>query len=489
MVKAVLDPNEVYKTERFTLKDGLDLTTRAVMMVRNASFTYRNTYNMNLPGFMPNASMLGQNSGNGMLAPGLDFAFGLTDNSYLHKAQHNNWLLNNDSVSYAAATSAGESLQIKMMLEPFMNFRIDVNSSWEKSNSRTIQYMYAGMPESQTGTFSMTVVTLKSAFERKNPDNGYKSKSFERLADNINTVQKRVENQYVGAIYPEGTTLAGSVYNPENGGVNPYSADVLIPAFLAAYTGKDASKSSLNLFPNILSMMPNWSITYSGLNQIPFFQKYFKSFNLKHSYKSVYSMGSYNTFMSYMEYMNNLGFINDITTGNPIPNSMFNIGSVSINESFAPLVGVDMTFNNSLTARLECRKTRVINLSTSAVQVVETISDDITAGASYRISNLKLFGAQQGTGRNKVNNNLNMNLDFSYRNQNALCRNIKTMATQATSGNRAIKLAFSADYIYSKMLTLNFYYDFQSNFPLVSTSSYPTATHDCGITLKFSLTR
>lgn len=444
---------------------------------------------MNLPGFMPNASMLGQNSGNGMLAPGLDFAFGLTDNSYLHKAQHNNWLLNNDSVSYAAATSAGESLQIKMMLEPFMNFRIDVNSSWEKSNSRTIQYMYAGMPESQTGTFSMTVVTLKSAFERKNPDNGYKSKSFERLADNINTVQKRVENQYVGAIYPEGTTLAGSVYNPENGGVNPYSADVLIPAFLAAYTGKDASKSSLNLFPNILSMMPNWSITYSGLNQIPFFQKYFKSFNLKHSYKSVYSMGSYNTFMSYMEYMNNLGFINDITTGNPIPNSMFNIGSVSINESFAPLVGVDMTFNNSLTARLECRKTRVINLSTSAVQVVETISDDITAGASYRISNLKLFGAQQGTGRNKVNNNLNMNLDFSYRNQNALCRNIKTMATQATSGNRAIKLAFSADYIYSKMLTLNFYYDFQSNFPLVSTSSYPTATHDCGITLKFSLTR
>ena len=87
------------------------------------------------------------------------------------------------------------------------------------------------------------------------------------------------------------------------------------------------------------------------------------------------------------------------------------------------------------------------------------------------------------------NINLNMNLDFSYRNQNALCRNIKTMATQATSGNRAVKLAFSADYIYSKMLTLNFYYDFQSNFPLVSTSSYPTATHDCGITLKFSLTR
>jgi cell surface protein SprA len=91
--------------------------------------------------------------------------------------------------------------------------------------------MYAGMPESQTGTFSMTVVTLRSAFEGHNPDNGYKSKSFERFAENINRVHGRVEEQYVGAIYPEGTTLAGSVYNPENGGVNPYSADVLIPAF------------------------------------------------------------------------------------------------------------------------------------------------------------------------------------------------------------------------------------------------------------------
>ncbi len=187
--------------------------------------------------------------------------------------------------------------------------------------------------------------------------------------------------------------------------------------------------------------------------------------------------------------MNGRGFIEDVTSGNPIPSTMFNISSVSINESFSPLCGVNMTFLNDISARLEYRKTRVLTLSTTAVQVVETTSDDITAGAGYKINGVKLFGAQQGTGRNKVSNDLNLRADFSFRNQNAICRNLRDESTQATSGNRAVKFSFQADYTYSRMLTMNFYYDYQSNFPLVSTSAFPTSTHDVGFALKFTLTR
>ena len=319
--------------------------------------------------------------------------------------------------------------------------------------------------------------------------NNYHSRTFDRFINSLPTFRDRIEEMYDGARYPAGSSLAGQLYNPSNGAVDMYSSDVLIPAFLAAYTGRDANKASLDLFPSMLSMLPNWSLTYSGLSKLPFFQKYFKSFNLKHAYKSVYSVGSFNTFNSYIEYMNGRGFIDDVTSGNPIPSSMFNFSSVSINESFAPLAGVDMTFKNNISARFEYRKTRVLTLSTTAVQLVETTSDDITAGAGYKINGLKLFGAKQGTGRNQVSNDLNMSMDFSLRNQNALCRNLRESTTQATSGNRAIKLSFQADYTYSRMLTVNFYYDYQSNFPLVSTSSFPTSTHDAGMTLKFTLTR
>ena len=298
-----------------------------------------------------------------------------------------------------------------------------------------------------------------------------------------------MESVYDGTPYPLQSSRAGEIYRSSENGIDPYSSDVMIPAFLATYTGKNASRCSLDLFPSMLSMLPNWSLTYGGLSKLPFFESHFKSFNLRHAYKSVYAIGNYNTYNSYMEFMNGRGFIQDVTTGFPIPNSMYNIGSVSINESFAPLAGIDMTFKNNITARLEFRKTRVLTLSTTSVQLVETNSDDITAGGGYKITGLQILGARPGTGRNRVSNDLNMSADFSFRNQNALCRNITDGSTQATSGNRALKLSLQADYTYSRMLTLNFYYDYQSNFPLVSTSAYPTSTHDCGFTLKFTLTR
>ena len=488
-LKVQQDPDRTPRNRKYGLSDAVDVSARVLMMVRNVSVTYRNNYSMSLPGFMPESKMFGQNSSAGPMAPGLDFAFGLTGDDYLYKAMSNGWLLSNDSIAHSASSNSSEELQVKMTIEPFTDIKIDANGSWSKSSSNRIQYMYAGMPSSRGGSFNMTVVTIGSAFESHSPRNDYKSRSFERFVSSLPTFSERIESQYEGARYPQGTSLGGQAYDRANGGVDMYSSDVLIPAFLAAYTGHNPKKASLDLFPSMLNMLPNWSVTYSGLSKLPFFQKYFKSFNIRHAYKSVYSIGSFNTFNSYMEYMNGRGFIEDVTSGNPVPSTMFNISSVSINESFAPLAGVDMSFKNNVSARFEFRKTRVLTLSTTAVQLVETTSDDITAGAGYKITGLKLFGANSGSGRTQVSNDLNMSMDFSFRNQNALCRNLRESTTQATSGNRAVKLSFQADYTYSRMLTLNFYYDFQSNFPLVSTSSYPTSTHDAGFTLKFTLTR
>jgi cell surface protein SprA len=46
-----------------------------------------------------------------------------------------------------------------------------------------------------------------------------------------------------------------------------------------------------------------------------------------------------------------------------------------------------------------------------------------------------------------------------------------------------------ADYTLSKLLTMTFFYDHQTNTPLLTSSSYPTTTRDFGLALKFSLTR
>jgi len=463
---------------------------RGLMMVRNASFTYKNTYSMALPGFMPAmGGLLGQSTLGPGAAPGWDFAFGLIGDDYLQRASDRGWLLRNDSVAYSSASSAVEELQVKVTVEPVRDFKVDVNGNWSKNNSRTVQFMYAGMPETRTGQFTMTTVTLGSAFEPRRSADGYRSAWFDRFVESLAAMQRRVEAQYTGAPYPAQSSLAGSTFDPANGSVSTFSPDVMIPAFLATYSGRSAEGSSLTLFPSMLSMLPNWRVTYGGLSKLEFFQKYFKSVNINHSYKSVYSVGSFGTYSSYMAYMNGLGFIEDVTTGNPIPSSMFDISAVSINEQFAPLIGIDVTTPNNLTAKLEYKKSRVLNLSLTAVQLVETCSDDIVVGMGYKVVGLKMLGARPGTGRSRVSNDLNLRADFSLRDQSALCRSVQELTTQATSGNKAVKVSLSADYAYSKMLTLNAYFDHQTNIPVVSASAYPTSTNDFGVSLKFSLTK
>jgi len=466
------------------------LSSRALMMVRNASFTYKNTRSMTLPGFLPQiGGLLGQSTLGAGAAPGWDFALGFTGDDYLQRASDRGWLLHNDSVAYTSASSNVEELQMKVTVEPARDVKIDVSGNWTKTDSRSVQFMYAGMPETRTGQFNMSTITLGSAFEPRSSSNGYHSAYFDRFVESLNAMRQRVEAQYAGATYPAQSSLAGSTFDPANGGVSLYSPDVIIPAFLATYSGRSTESAALSLFPSMLSMLPNWRITYGGLSKLAFFQKYFKSVNINHSYKSIYSVGSFGTYSSYMAYMNDLGFIEDVTTGNPIPSSMFDISSVSINEQFSPLIGIDVTTPNNLTAKLEYKKTRVMNLSLTAVQLVETCSDDIVIGMGYKIVGFRMLGARAGTGRNRVSNDLNLRADFSLRDQSALCRNIQELTTQATSGNKAVKLSFSADYAYSKMLTLNAYFDHQTNIPVVSASAYPTSTNDFGISLKFSLTK
>ncbi len=490
------------------------VVARGLMMLRNVSMSYRSQHAISIPGFMPSVGdVFGQRRGD-IMSPGLDFAFGLAGDDYVNKAAERGWLLIDESVATPAAFSNTEDFQLRMTLEPVRNLKIDMNASRTQTKAKNIQYMFSGMPATQSGTFNMTTISMGSALEGMGKaDNGYRSASFERFCLSLDGFRQRVESQYAGVSYPDGSRLAGKTFDAVNGGVNKYSADVMIPAFLSTYTSMGGS--GLDIFPALSRMLPNWSIRYSGLSQLPWFRDHFKSVNLSHSYKSVFAVGSYSSYSTFMEYMNGLGFINDATSGNPVPNSMFNVSTVSINEAFSPLLGVDITLLNNMTCKLEYRTTRVLNLSMTSVQINESSSRDWVIGMGYKINDFsfssltggkkkvaqkpgnKANGQQQRNqqqrtttrGKSNVNHDLNLRLDLSYRNQATIVRDIASVTSSASGGNKAFKLAFSADYTLSRLLTMSFYYDQQTNMPLLSSSSYPTTTRDFGLSMKFSLTR
>ena len=476
---------------------------RLLMMVRSVNVSFRSQYQMNLPGFMPNVGdVFGQRSGGG-LSPGLDFAFGLIGDSYIDKAFDRGWLLSNDSVATTNATvNSSQDVQVKATLEPIRDLKIDLSASRTDNRAKSIQFMYAGMPTTLSGSFNMTTISLRGSLAGMgSADNGYQSDAFDHFCELIPEFQQRVQAQYADA--PQ-------MVKGQCADVNEYGADVLVPAFLSAYT--TGAGSSLDIFPAITRMLPNWTIRYTGLSKLPWISNHLKSVNINHAYKSVYSVGSYASYSSWQEYMNGLGFVTSQTTGMLQPSSMYNVSTVSINEAFSPLIGLDATFQNDLTAKLEYRTTRVINLSMTSVQLNESLSRDWVVGVSYKIHDFDLFSpkanrkiskAQKGkkdsqTSQNNrssrssssgVNHDLNLRLDVSLRSQAAITRDIATGISSASSGNSAFKLSFMADYTLSRLLTLTAYYDTQTNTPLLSSSSYPTTTHDFGISMKFSLTR
>ena len=116
-----------------------------------------------------------------------------------------------------------------------------------------------------------------------------------------------------------GTGYANTPFNPENGAVNPSGSDVMIPAFMAAYSGKRRRKVDLNPFPGIKSILPNWRVTYDGLSKIPAMKKVLKSFTLTHAYQCTYSVGSFSSYTDWVSIGEGLGFTHDALTGNPIP--------------------------------------------------------------------------------------------------------------------------------------------------------------------------
>ena len=486
---------EVLKTEKSLWRDISEYALRLATSPRSLSVRYRNTRSLSLPLFAPEiGNIFGQTRSAGPMSPGLDFAFGFTDESYINKALDRGWLITDDGQTSPAIWANTNELNIEANFELFKGFKVQLTFNRTDNRNSQIQFMYAGMPTSLSGSYTKTHCAIATALRSSKADDGYRSEAFDRFLEYIPEVRSRVEALYAGTSYPstgfmDGNPYAGMPFSPEVGTVSETSGDVLIPAFIAAYTGRSAEKQTLDPFPSFSAVLPNWRITYDGLLNMGNMRSIFKNFTLSHAYQCTYSVGSYSSFLNWAQAGGaNRGFTLDELSGNPIPSSPYNISSVAITERFAPLVGVSMTFKNELQVNAEYRDQRTLTLNTSAGQVVEAAQRGITIGAGYKIVGfntvLKMKGSQTG-----VSNDLTLNADFSFQHNSALIRRIEENYTQPTSGTNSLNINFTASYILSKRLTVSAYFDHQVNTPIVTTGSYPTTSSSYGISFNLSLAR
>lgn len=456
----------------------------------NLSFRTRT----DLPGYQPEiGDFFGQKNAKGVLQPGVAFAFGLDGGmDFVKRALENELLvINRENITPALFNETG-NLRMEAVLEPVKGLIISLNVMYEDNRRTEMQYMVDGMPVIRGGSFAMSTMSISSAFENSNQSNGYYSAAFEKFIKNRETISVRVQEQYSALNPPLGfNNNSTSNTNLNQGSINftnntdiqninsisplikSNSADVLIPAFLAAYTGKDPGKTGLTAFPDIRSLLPNWTITYNLLNMIPSLENQLKSLTLNHRYVSQYRVGSYSSYLGWRPITedsgSNLGYISDPVTGAVIATSPFDIPSVSILESFNPLIEAQSVLYNDVSLSLRLNKTRSLNLNIASNRIVETSDNDVVVGMGYRVAKLTT------------------RLDLSHKSTKALIRRIENGFTQATSGFKSTSLYFTADYVLSKSMTLRAFYERMRHKPMVSSTSYPTINSNAGVTLRLNL--
>lgn len=469
------------------LSDAERTLGKLLTMVKRATLNYTETGGTLLPGFMDSTKNLGISSTG---APGLAYAFGYQPNLAWLGQMGNNGKLSRDSLFNAQFTQTySQNIAMTAQVEPISDLRIDfsLNRTFNKTHSELFKdTSYGATPDFQhlnafqTGTFTQSFNSLGTLFNHSS------ASIFAQFVSSRPTISNRLgaNNPYNnGARDPNDNTYAK--------GYTAYSQEVLIPAFIAAYSGQNVSKVALldygnkdNLNNNPFKFYlprPNWRMTYNGLSKLPLFKKIFTNFVVSSSYNGTLAMNSFNSALTYRDLIG-VGFPSfiDSISGNYVP--YYQVPNITISDQLNPLVSVDMAFKNKLTTKFEFRKSRTVSLSLIDYQVSETRSHEFIFGLGYRVRGLKL-PFQIGNTR-VLKNDLNIKVDIGLRDDKTTNTYLANQQAIVSRGQQVLTIAPTIDYLVSQSLTLRFFYNRSQTLPYVS-NSFPITTSSGGLTLRF----
>jgi cell surface protein SprA len=333
----------------------------------------------------------------------------------------------------------------------------------------------------------MSIISWGTSFEKISKNNDYVSPAFEAFKKNIVIISQRkaaarqkADPNYNPDIDP---TTGMPLEGPYKSGYGETSREVMIPAFIAAYTKSNANNIGLETFPSIFRMMPNWRINFDGLSKFDFVQKWFRSINLMHQYRSTYQIGSYTTNLNYDVSSDGISGIRDLQNNFV---QQYEIDVVTINEQFSPLINVDMNWKNSMTTRFEWRKSRTVTLNMTSNQVSDARINELIFGAGYRFDNVQIILKTNGGGQKALKSDLNLRLDLSIRDNKTLARKLIEDVDQPVVGQKVFSLGATADYVLSDRFNLQIFADRTMNNPFVA-NTFPTSNTNFGFSLKFTL--
>ena len=455
---------------------------RMMMSLRSINVTYNIRETTSLAGFTQTPFLLGMDSS--WSAPGWGFILGEQDPDIRNRAAANGWITRSQSLTTPFMQTYTNDLSVRANIEPLSDFKIQLDA--QRTNNATFQTLFRydttaanpgfnSLTPSRSGSYNMSFIAIKTAFDKKGNNNS--SEAFDDFASYIDVIQRR----------------QNATVNTAEGFYDTLSQDVLIPAFIAAYTGQSSAEVNLSPFPKI--PLPGWRVDYNGLSKIPALAEVFSSITVSHGYRAAYNVNNYN--FNIERYTNNPNNAFEVTLDNNIidyPTAtvandsnrlvpVYVISQVTLSEQFAPLLGINVRTKNNLTTRLEYKKDRNLSLNMSNAQVTETASNDFTMDVGLTKDKFKLPFKVKGR-TISLDNAVTMRVSLTLRDSETIQRKVDG-ESKITNGNTNFQFRPSMTYKLNNSLDLTMYFERSVNEPKVS--SFKTATTAFGTQLRFSL--
>ncbi|PHR70172.1 MAG: cell surface protein SprA [Lutibacter sp.] len=478
VAKVIREPSKNLKGNKF----GKGIMN-ALMMVKRARISYADNNGIFLPGYTPEVGFLGRDNFSGGLAPSFGFVFG-SQIDIRNTALQNGWLISRnindpggaiDDPYYnrTYAQTHFDKIDISVDISPIrdLNIELQANKIYTKNISQQLDVVndltldeirFEDNPISEIGNFSMSFNMIKTAFG-ENAD-----ATFQEFRANRAIISQRLNAS-------SGQPID---IDPSTNGFGVNSQQVMLPAFVAAYSGKDANSVKTSAFRNM--PLPNWTLTYKGLMRNKWFKKTFQSFTVSHGYRSSYSINNYTNNLLYDA---SKSIQDKDLSGNFYNQKLFS--NVNVIEEFSPLVKVDLKMKNSMSLKAEIRKDRALNLNFNNNTLTEIRGKEYVVGLGYRIKDLKIRYRFDGK-KQTLKGDLNLKADISMRDNTTLIRDVDEDNEQITGGQRLFSLRFLADYALNRNLTASFYFDQNSSRYAISTS-FPRSSFSTGILVRYNI--
>ena len=456
-----------------------------ITSVKTGKISYSENNGQLLPGYEPEVGFLGRNNFGGGLAPSLGFVFG-SQVDIRNAALVNGWLVaprldGEDYYDKTYTRTHFDKLDYNFSLKPAKDLNIEITGN--KINTRSLAqqldirfdstdpggngFIDESIPAFITGNFSTSYSMFSTAF--KNGD-----QLFNQLRTNRIAISRRLGEQ-AGIDVDDPANI-----NPLDGtvvGFGTSSQDVLLPSFLAAYSGKNASKVKLGIFRDI--PIPAWNLKYTGFMKYKWFKENFSSFSLTHGYKSSYTVSSFT---------NNLQFDDNnptITNAAGDFESRTLVSSATLVDEFSPLVRVDMKMKNSFSMRGELKRDRTLTMNFNNSTLTDIKGTEYIFGFGYVFKDVKMKTSFTGT-KQTLKGDINLRADISLRDNLTLIRSVNSDNDQISGGQKLFSIKFTADYRLNSNLTASFYYNHQTSRYAISTT-FPRQSINAGFNFIYNL--